>query len=186
MANLAFELGFDWDVPPFIGVSDGIFPLQVVLVNDGDLANPDDRFVISPSHPSNVRAGDTLRFRVYDFSASVPTVDPPSPTALQVLFTSATSNDTDPISPFEVNGVPQAQWASLDFFPTAGESVAFDVGSGWIAADAGPLTAATGRLTIERDGRFKFRALLTVGIPGEMARFYRVDPEMVIGPQGGE
>lgn len=182
MANnstLAFELGFDWNVHPIVGVRNGVFPLQVSLVDDNNGT------VLSPSHPSAAKVGDTLLFRVYDFT------DPdhlsagsPEPSALQVLFSSASTvtSPEPPFSPVVIDENPLAQLAATSFNPNnVPPSIAYGAdANGWkvewnLGAD----------IVLQQPGRFNFRALLTVGITGEMARFYRADPEMVVGDAGG-
>ncbi len=180
-ATLAFEIGFDWNIHPIQGVRDGVFPLQLCLVDDAG-----EGTVLSPCHPSAIEPGDTLLFRVYDFTDyGSPPEASPEPSALQVLFTSASTivSPPPPFSPVvDDDGMPLAQLASITFPQTAVRpSIAYGVEApGWavewsIGVDA----------VIQQPGRFKFRALLTVGTTGEMARFYRVDPEMVVGDPGG-
>lgn len=179
MANLAFELGFDWNVPPIQGVRDGVFPLQMALVRDGTPGQ-----VISPYDPSVVQVGSTLCFRVYDFTdaAHLPGVGSPSLEVLQVLFTSATTVEPPPGEPSrfspvkDPDGNPVAQMFSTGFTAPSRSSIAFDVKTGWdVTMNLGS------EVLFSQDGRFNFRALLTVAFPGQMARFYRADPEMVIG-----
>ena len=191
MESLAFELGFDLDVNPVLGVRDGVFPLQLALVNDDVNGDPPEPAVISPFDPSVVHMGDSLSFRVYDFSDPAAAVPPePSLCALQILFTSATSESV-PISPFEIGGAtrPQLATTNLELLPSPVSSVAFGdkVRFGWEAKwDVSPASPPVPALDLDNDGRFKFRALLTVGIPNQMAMFYRSDPEMVVGdPAGG-
>jgi hypothetical protein len=174
MSKLAFELGFDWNVNPIQGVRDGVFPLQWSLVND-DLEPP---AVISPFNSLNV--GDTLSFRVYNFSALVPS-DPPTPTVLQVLFSSATASENGPFSPLEFDEIEQGSLATVFFGQSVDPSVAFGGGAlgGWTAESID--RSAVDFVTLANPGRFNFRALLTVVKPREQARFYRIDPEMVIG-----
>ncbi len=185
MANLAFELGFNWDVPPIIGVRDGVFPLQLVLVND------DDSAVISPCDSSVLTKGDELRFRVYDFTdpTTYPSPARPLPNVLQILFTSAGSG---PLSPILV-GQPPIQLphlAAVSFVddPPPTPSIAYIIGTssvpGWDVLWQGLAPQPQDLMNLAQAGRFKFRALLTAGIPGEMTRFYPVDPEMVIGHGG--
>lgn len=175
MASLAFELGFDWNTYPIQRVRDGVFPLQLALVEGtaptGVLVSPFD---------CSAQVGDTLCFRVYDFTDSA--LDPaPTPQVLQVLFTSAVNHpdaaDPPPFSPVKVGDDQLAQLTGTDFKKSSPTSVAFgSTAMGWnVELSLGP------DVTFRQDGRFQFRALLTVAIPGEMARFYRTDPEMVIG-----
>lgn len=178
MANLAFELGFDWNTHPIQGVRDGVYPMQIFLVDD------DSKTVISSCDPSKLKSSDVLKFRVYDFTA-LPAGEPPvaSPGTLQILFTSATTvpgQTQPPFSPVKDSGGNQvAQMAATSFKSVgASGSVAFtgSAVNGWEVEWTGVTT-----VTLQQIGRFNFRALLTVSVPGEMARFYRVDPEMVIG-----
>lgn len=173
--ELAFELGFDLDVHPIQGVRDGVFPLQLALVNDGEDA------VISPFDPSKVRQDYRLSFRVYDFSYPAPGLPTPSLSALQILFTSATSVSV-PMSPFT-----QPQLATTAFVGPDVESIAFGekVRFGWEVQWTDDSGETVTDFRLERAGRFNFRALLTVGIPEEMAKFYRADPEMVVGDPAG-
>lgn len=173
--DLTFELGFDWHTPPVEGVRDGVYPLQVFLVDNGDAA------VISSCNSAQVKRSDGLTFRVYDFTdpqASEPTGA--APVTLQILFTRATTLGDPPFSPIQDEGKPVAQLAATEFTSPAKASIAFGAGAagGWNVKWPG------GDVRLEQAGRFKFRALLTVAVPGEMARFYRVDPEMVIGDGG--
>ena len=183
MANLAFELGFDWYVHPILGVRDGVFPLQMFLVND------DSGTVISSCDPSQVQTQDVLSFRVYDFTAWPAGVPPvASPDTLQVLFTSATTvaGETQPhFSPVKLpNGNQVAQMAATSpMLVTAppSTSIAFTSAvAGW-TVQWSTTNPAPEDVTLEQSGRFNFRALLTVSPPDEMAKFYRADPEMVIG-----
>lgn len=186
MASLAFELGFDWDTPPIIGVRDGVFPLQLALVDD-------DGGVVSPYDSSVLQAPGQLCFRIYDFTDPATYRDPsrPVPNVLQILFTSATSGG-GPFSPvLDGSGTPRAQLAAMSFDKENTQaSIAYNIGGsavpGWTALwpldESQPLQ---GSIALGQFGRFKFRALLTVGIPGQMVRFYRIDPEMVIGDAGG-
>ena len=177
-ATLAFELGFDWNIHPIQGVRDGVFPLQVCLVDDGSGT------VLSPCHPSAVEVGDTLLFRVYDFTdpESLP-AGSPVPSAVQILFTSASTIESPapPFSPVVVDGLQLAQLAATSFDSTGVRpSIAYGAEApGWKVEWSQGAEAV-----LQQSGRFKFRALLTVGIPGEMARFYRADPEMVVGHGG--
>lgn len=177
---LAFELGFDWNVPPTEGVRDGVFPLQVFLVDDGK------KGVISSCNAAQVETTDTLAFRVYDFTETAPGESTDAaPVALQVLFTRAVSPgeglEPPPFSPIEEGGNQVAQLATTVLTPTATQSIAFGDGvvAGWQVKWPGE-----GDLVLRKQGRFKFRALLTVAVPGQVAKFYRVDPEMVIGDGG--
>lgn len=186
MASLAFELGFDWDIPPIIGVRDGVFPLQLALVDD------DRRVVVSPYDSSVLQAPGQLCFRIYDFTDPATYGDPdlprPVPNVLQVLFTSATSGG-DPFSPvLDKACIPCAQLAAMSFDnEDTPKSVAYIIGDspvpGWKVRWFldGSLRDS---IALGQSGRFKFRALLTVGIPGQMVSFYRIDPEMVIGDGG--
>jgi hypothetical protein len=173
--ELTFELGFDWSSPAVEGVRDGVYPLQVFLVDDRENA------VISPCNPAQVGLNAKLGFRVYDFTdprASAPAGA--APVTLQILFTRATTDLEAPFSPVLRGGAPVAQMASTSFAATAKDSIAFGAGAvaGW------HVEWPDGDVLLEQGGRFKFRALLTVAVPGGMARFYRVDPEMVIGDGG--
>ena len=179
MANLAFELGFDWNTHPVIGVRDGVYPLQVCLVRDARGEEP--AAVISPCNPAEVKAEDELEFRVYDFTDYSPYKDrppAPRPMALQVLFTSGSEGQTvfSPViqPPGEVLPVLTSVSFDLDRAP---KSIAYGVSIGWTVE----WSNTTEVVTLGSLGRFKFRALLTVGVPNDMARFYRVDPEMVVG-----
>lgn len=182
MANLAYELGFDGNANAVEGIRDGVYPLQVYLVTD------DEKKVISACNPAQIRRSDRLSFRVYDFSD--PAAKRPlgmTPVTLQILFTRATKTEDGatkpPFSPILKDGLPLAQLATTTFtpVPAATESIAFGQAAlaGWVAEFPGA------HLLLEHTGRFDFRALLTVGIPGEVARFFRVDPEMVIGDDDG-
>ncbi len=181
--RLAFELGFDWNVPPTEGVRDGVFPLQVFLVDDGS------RSVISSCNSSQIETTDVLSFRVYDFTlpdaAQADGSKGRAPFALQVLYTRAVVSiegaPLPPFSPFEEDGEPVAQLATTLFAaPASQSSIAFGAGAvaGWDVEWPG------GDSILKLPGRFKFRALLTVAAPGQVAKFYRVDPEMVIGDGG--
>jgi hypothetical protein len=173
--ELTFELGFDWNSPAVQGVRDGVYPLQVFLVDDRENS------VISPCNPAQVGLNAKLGFRVYDFTD--PRAGSPggaAPATLQVLFTRATSLGDPPFSPILRNGAPVAQLTSTSFASPARDSIAFGAAAvaGW------DVKWPDGDVRLDQGGRFKFRALLTVSVPGEMARFYRVDPEMVIGDGG--
>lgn len=171
--KLAFELGFDWMVNPVIGVRDGVYPLQVHLVDD------DEGKMISACNPDDVPVGSGLRFRVYDFSHQI--ADPrATPKVLQILFTSATSDRNDPISPVKIDGAPQGQWAATTFRRCEHPSIAYPAKSGWEAVWAD----GSAELPLSSEGRFSFRGLLTVETPGDTARFYRIDPEMIVGGAG--
>lgn len=173
--KLAFELGFDLDAHAVQGVREGVYPLQIALVTDGK-----SPAVISPYNPAMVHKRDFLSFRVYDFT-SPGSIEPSSSLyTLQVLFTPATPANTE-FSPFEFDGAVQTQLATTSFSESAANSVAFGpVRAGWdVEWSVG--TA----LEIKNPGRFNFRALLTVGLPKQIARFYRADPEMVVGDPAG-
>ncbi len=179
-ATLAFEIGFDWDIHPIQGVRDGVFPLQLCLVDDAGSGT-----VISPCNPSSVETGDTLLFRVYDFTdPDSPSAGLPEPSALQVLFTSASTIESPepPFSPVKDGDQPLAQLVATDFDDDdVRQSIAYGAQApGWTVR-----WSDVAETVLQEPGRFKFRALLTVGISGEMARFYRADPEMVIGNPGG-
>lgn len=178
MRNLAFELGFDWQVKPVVGIRDGVYPLQMCLVDD------DERQVISPCNAEQVTVGSALRFRVYDFTYQAREPGP-RPTVLQALFTAGTTDPGDPFSPIEIDGQSRAQWAATVFRRSEIPSLAFGVASGWEALWAGEVIGGEiAELPLSRSGRFEFRGLLTVEALGEMARFYRIDPEMVVGGGG--
>ena len=182
MANLTYELGFDGNANAIEGVRDGIYPLQVYLVAD------EERKVISACNPDQIRRSDRLSFRIYDFSD--PAAKRPhgmTPVTLQILFTRATKSDDGevkpPFSPIVENGLPLAQLATTTFtpLPEPTGSIAF----GKAALAGWEVEFPNVDLLLQHTGRFDFRALLTVGIPGEVARFFRVDPEMVIGDDDG-
>lgn len=187
MENLAFELGFDLDVPAVQGVRDGVFPLQLALVNDDVDGSPPGPAVISPFDPLMISKGYFLSFRIYDFTdPDGPSEgDLPSLSALQVLFTSATPTNTE-FSPFVIDDETQAQLATTCFLQDPTNSVAFGTGvrCGWEAQWSISNEIVTA-FELMNCGRFNFRALLTVGVPGQVAKFYRTDPEMVIGDAGG-
>lgn len=178
MANLAFELGFDWNVPPLEQDLSVMFPLQLCLVDD------DQRTVISSCNPQAIQCTDTLTFRLYDFTEPQqrPEAGSPVPQTLQAFFTSAEDDiRKPPYSPILLAGQPQSLLTSVSFSGAKVESVAgYPASLGWDVEWNGipnrlPLTA----------GRFELRVMLTVLIPGLMPRFYRVDPEMVIGDPSG-
>ena len=173
--ELAFELGFDLDAHAVQGVREGVYPLQLALVKDGTSPS-----VISPYNPAMVHQRDVLKFRVYDFT-SPGSIEPSSSLfALQVLFTPATPTNTE-FSPFEFDGAVQTQLATTSFSESPANSVAFGpVRAGWNVE-----WSVGSALKIKNAGRFNFRALLTVGLPGQIARFYRADPEMVVGDPAG-
>ena len=121
MANLAYELGFDWNAQPIIQARDGLYPLQICMVND------DEREATSPCSSSTIGVDDNLTFRVYDFTnyEGSPPGHPPIPNCIQVLFTSAKGESTT-FSPFNNGGVQLAQLASKNFTQqNPVESIAF-------------------------------------------------------------
>lgn len=166
MADWTFEVGFDWSSPPTMN---GLYyPLQICLVDTSGT-------VFVPTNPNWLKLGDTLSFRVYDITA-YPS-EAPRPRVLQVLFSAGSSDESAPFSPILVRGQQESLFASMDLQRTSTGSVAFSVDSGWLAN----WTHAVTPLTFELPGRFELAVALSVVNPGEMARFYRVDPEMVIG-----
>ncbi|MCH9648654.1 MAG: hypothetical protein K0U98_10470 [Deltaproteobacteria bacterium] len=178
MANLAFELGFDWNVPPLEQDLSVMFPLQLCLVND------DEGTVISSCNPRAIGCDDALRFRLYDFTdpKQQPEARSPSPQTLQAFFTSAQEDvRKPPYSPILLAGEPQSLLTSVSFTGGEAESVAgYPALAGWEVEWNG----IPNRLPLAA-GRFELRVMLTVLIPGLMPRFYRVDPEMVIGDPSG-
>jgi hypothetical protein len=181
MADLTFELGFDWNMPSSENALGVVYALQMYLVkNDPD---PNKSAVISPCNSSKINTGDTLGFRIYDFTGSPSAPAGTEPRALQVLFATAVDQQPANISPILVAGKALPQLATTDFGvpqqnPT---SIAYgDVARGWDVTTLLPLS----ELRLSESGRFEMRAMLTVSVPGQMARFYRVDPEMVVGGSG--
>jgi hypothetical protein len=174
MAKLVFELGFDWNVPPLEQDLSVMFPLQLCLVND------DARNVISSCNPEAIECGDTLGFRLYDFTDPElrPAAGPPTPRTLQAFFTSAEKDiRKPPYSPILLAGQPETLLTSVTFSGGNAQSVAgYPAQAGWHIEWEG----LPDRLPLA-SGRFELRVMLTVLIPGLMPRFYRVDPEMVIG-----
>ncbi len=180
-AKLAFELGFNWHTQPVVSVRDGVYPLQLNLVNDS-MSPKAGGLLISAGNPKHLHTACDLEFRVYDFSdwSAEPTADKPRPISLQVLFTSAVGEGEN-FSPVVVEPKDSSTMVptlvSTIFKPSTVPSVSYGIGSGWSAVWPGDRSL----VHISNAGRFKFRALLTVGPLNDMARFYRVDPEMVVG-----
>lgn len=174
MANLAYELGFDWNVPPLEQDLSVMFPLQLCLVDD------DKGSVISSCNPRAIQNTDSLVFRLYDFTdrEQRPVAGPPTPRTLQAFFTSAENDVREPpYSPILIEGEPQTLLTSVTFSESEIQSVAgFPASAGWKIGWEG----LPDRLPLV-SGRFELRVMLTVLVPGLMPRFYRVDPEMVIG-----
>ena len=175
MATLAFELGYDWNVPPAIGVRDGVYSLQACLVDD------DNEKVISPCYCDSegtwsVQVKDSLYFRVYDFTdySGSPPNNHPVPTCMQLLCSS--TDKTGNLTPFCSKGDPVAQQAATyltELDPQQSVAFAGTASFGWQVHWQTPYLGFS--------GRFNLRKLLTVAIPGEMARFYHSDQEMVVG-----
>lgn len=187
MAYLTFELGFDWNMPPSEQSPGFVFPLQMYLVD-----NAAGGSVVSACHPGAISAGDaaanppnppdTLDFRVYDITDPGPSGAEPQ--ALQVLFSTAVNEQNDPFSPIKVGvDTPVSQLATTDIPPlniTDTPSIAYGTNAtcGW------NVSISPSPLEIRQVGRFELRAMVTLVVPGEMARFYRIDPEMVVGGGG--
>ena len=179
MANYSFEMGFDWNVPPSGGALEIIYALQMCLVDD------QEGVVISPCNASKLKIGDTLSFRLYDFTdPAEPAPANALPQALQVVFAWAT-NDKSSFSPFQDEGSQLPQLATTQFvaIPPVNNgvtSVAYGkVGRGWDVTMSPALP-----LNFENAGRYELRAVVTLALPGVMARFYKIDPEIVIGDGG--
>ncbi len=179
MANFTFELGFDWNMPPSGSALEVLYALQMSLVDD------DNSEVLSPCHSSKLNVDDSLSFRIYDFTGSPAAPTTAVPAAMQILFCWATDNHNI-FSPIDISqGLQLPQLVTTEFvqIPAVGNMVSSisygDVSRGWTAT-----TTPASPLTLANAGRFELRAMVTVADPGVMARYYRVDPEMVIGDGG--
>lgn len=181
-----FDFGFDWNAKPILGVRDGVFPLQLYMVNV--VSNS----VLSPSNPSDLCQNDKLYVRVCDFTdvegGQWPQGEAPIPLALQVLFTSdvdpVPGQESPPFSPFQDSKKNQvSQFVFTQFLAASNPSPGF--GSALVNKWRASIHGGYESWTMQNSGRFKFRALLTVGVPGQPAKFFRIDPEMVVGPAGG-
>ena len=77
------------------------------------------------------------------------------------------------------NGELLSHLASVDLeHGSDHRSIAFGVEGGWQAEWKAPLPNP---VSLGAAGRFELSAMLTVANPGQPARFYRSDPEIVIG-----
>jgi hypothetical protein len=165
MSHFTFELAFDWKVKSKDGGVGRIYPLQANLVTNGQ--------VISTAHVSQIKPQDTLDFRIYDISQTP--VSAVEPKCLQVLFDNATVGVIDPFTPF---GSTPTQVPSLTFTvfgpsEEATPTVAYAPGiPGWNVPGS--------HQTLDNSGRFELRMLLTVAVPDKIAKFYFVDPEVII------
>ncbi|MCG8462629.1 MAG: hypothetical protein MI919_40610 [Holophagales bacterium] len=179
--ELAYDFGFDWNVPPSASYRGGVYPLQLGL---SDLTQDCVRsFCNGDDNP----VGSSVRFRVFDFSPRAAgggsgSEAAPKPFSLQVLFTAGTEGEQGQTFSPVLDGSGQQQpqllfteWRALE---TTYNKVYGNV-SGWLAVD--PVGAEHLTATLANSGRYKLRAMLTVGIQGQAARFYRIDPEMVVG-----
>lgn len=178
MAGITLELAFDWDMASR-GSAIGVFyQLQWSVVDNGK------KIVISPVKRSAIRTGNTLDFCVYNIT------DPafqlaPEPQCLQLLFNNAVDpTSTSPFTPIKDN-VPQITLTDFRPLPKdsgAVHSVAFGrVRQGWAAEKEGaPFT-----VTLGNSGRFELRTMVTVAVADKIARYYQVDPEMIVGGAGG-
>jgi len=166
MTTYTFELGFDLSM---LATPGGVlsYPLQWGLIDE-------NQEMVSPMHLGMIQKDDTLAFRIYNVTEVDPEASTWQPGSFQALFSSATEPaGAQPFSPID-----EPQIITLTFTSGAPTSVVFGAEVGWVVGGAGTTP------TIANDGRFELRMLVTVESPGEEARIYHVDPEMVVGPTG--
>ncbi len=189
MSRFVYELGFDWNMPDSESSLGVIFPLHMALVKKAQATGEEDK-LIWPCHGSQVKTTDTLAFRILDFTGSPSAPAGTEPRALQVLFTPA-ARDTEegpaPFSPIlDAQNLQVPILATTDFHLESANALSAAYGAverSWSVAwdvRASPHQS----WLLSNVGRFELRALLTVAAPDEMARFYRVDPEMVVDDGG--
>ncbi len=176
MNDLVYELGFDWNMPSTESSLGIIYPLQMELLSGEAL--------ISPCNGAFIKTGDTLAFRVLDFTGSPPAPAGAEPRSLQVLFSGATNDPTDFSPILDDNKLQVPHLVTTEFHSSSDTtSPAYGtVARAWdVILDGG---STPSQLMLEDAGRFELRALLTVAASGQMAKFYRIDPEMVVDDGG--
>lgn len=161
MANFNYELGFDWNLPPFLKWDRLFFP-------DGKSQNHDQG--------THLTVGDLVCFNVINLTSGAGTKDYSIASESSIIFRPRKS-DQPASSPFQEKTL---------VFNFSGEATGIGgPGTSGLGDGSYPFWAPVVSLTpIENSGFFEFIAVMTISGPGGWKKTFIVDPEMIVGSVG--
>lgn len=171
MANYEWHLGFDFDSLPDVGNNDRFY------VQNGFVRSVDN--TQQPGTPFGLSTGDMISFKVFNITSGA-TASDFSITDGDIDYAKAETTDGS-LSPFNdltmaISAMPAsgAGQETSAIFSGITQQVGFQV---WTVVQPTEVT---------HNGKFFFTVTLHIQKAGEDApRFFRVDPEMVVGSLGG-